>query len=265
MSIHFELAGGVGRIQIARPEKKNAITPQMYQAMADAIHGACADARVRALLIHGLPSVFTAGNDLEDFARRPPSGSDDPVLRFIHALRGCDLPVVAAVNGMAVGIGATMLAHCDLVYCATDAVLSMPFVRLGLAPEFASSLLLPLFAGWHAAAEKLLLGDSITADEAVHMRLVNAALPPNEVLTHALRQAERFNDMPPQAVRESKRLMKRAFNRMLEPVLADEAALFARLLRGPEAKEAFAAFFERRKPDFSGLPADPVSQDAEAR
>lgn len=256
MSIHTELAGGVCRIQIARPEKKNAITSQMYQAMADAIHGACADARVRALLIHGLPTIFTAGNDLEDFARRPPAGSDDPVLAFIHALGGCDLPVVAAVNGMAVGIGATMLAHCDLAYCATDSTLSMPFVNLGLCPEFASSALLPLFAGWHLASEKLLLGDPITASEAVQMRLVNAALPPDEVLPHAVRQAERFNAMPPHAVRESKRLMKRAFRAMVDPVIADETALFARLLRGGEAKEAFTAFFERRKPDFSRLPDD---------
>lgn len=256
MSIHTELARGVFRIQIVRPDKKNAITSEMYQSMVDAIAQACADARVRAVLFHGLPSIFTAGNDLEDFSRRPPAGTDDPVMRFIRALGGCDLPVVAAVNGMAVGIGATMLAHCDLAYCATDSVLSMPFVSLGLCPEFASSALLPLFAGWHAAVEKLLMGDPITADEAVQMRLVNGALPPSEVLDHAVRQAERFNTLPPQAVRESKRLMKRAFRAMLEPVIADEAEVFARLLRGPEAREAFGAFFERRKPDFSGLSAN---------
>lgn len=256
MSINSELHGTTLRIQINRPEKKNAITADMYLAMAEAIAAAASDPRIRAVLLHGLPTVFTAGNDLEDFAKRPPTASDAPVMRFIHALGGCELPVVAAVNGLAVGIGATMLLHCDLAYCATDSVLSMPFVSLGLCPEFASSALLPLQAGWHGAVEKLLLGDPIHADEAVRMRIVNAALAPHEVLPHALRQAERFAAMPPLAVRESKRLMKRAFRGMLEPVIADEAEVFMRLLRGAEAKEAFTAFFERRKPDFSALPTD---------
>lgn len=246
MSIQTTHRDGILGLQIARPEKKNAITAAMYEAMADAITAAPADDRTRVILIHGLPRVFTSGNDLEDFAQRPPEGSDAPVLRFIHALHACDLPVVVAVNGPAVGIGTTMLLHCDLVYCATDAVLSMPFVSLGLCPEFASSVLVPLHAGWHAAVEKLLLGDPITAEEAVAMRIVNRALPPADVLDHATQQAARFCAMPPVAVRESKRLMKRAFRALVEPVIEDETAVFTRLLRGPEAKQAFAAFFSRR-------------------
>ncbi|NDD27057.1 MAG: enoyl-CoA hydratase [Proteobacteria bacterium] len=251
MSLNIETRNGVARLQIARPEKKNAITVAMYDEMATFIASVSADAASRVLLIHGLEDVFTAGNDLEDFARRPPTGEDAPVLRFIHALDRCEVPVVAAVNGVAVGIGATMLMHCDLAYCATDSVLSMPFVTLGLCPEFAASALLPLLAGSKAASEKLLLGDPISAAEAVEMRLVNRALPPDEVLAHAERQAERFVSLPPVAVRESKRLMRKALNGLVAPAIAAEAEVFMRLLRGPEAREAFTAFFERRRPDFT--------------
>jgi enoyl-CoA hydratase/carnithine racemase len=251
VSIAVETRNGVARIGIARPEKKNAITVAMYQAMACAVAAAHDDASVRAILFHGEKDIFTAGNDLEDFAKNPPAGMDAPVFQFMQALGLAEKPVVAAVNGAAVGIGTTMLMHCDLVYCADNAMFSMPFVSLGLCSEFASSLTIPMAAGFHKAAEKLLLADPISAEEALEMQIVNRILPPDEVLGYALRQAERFNLLPPASVRETKRLMKLSWRAMSEKLIVEEAKSFERLLRGAEAKEAFSAFFERRKPDFS--------------
>jgi enoyl-CoA hydratase/carnithine racemase len=251
VSIAVDTINGVARIRIARPEKKNAITVAMYQAMADAVAAAHDDASVRAILFCGDKDIFTAGNDLEDFMKNPPAGQDAPVFQFMQALGLSEKPVVAAVNGAAVGIGTTMLMHCDLVYCADNAMFSMPFVSLGLCSEFASSLTIPLAAGYHKAAEKLLLAEPISAEEALDMKIVNRILPPGEVLDYAVRQAERFNGLPPASVRETKRLMKLSWRAMSEKLIVDEAKSFERLLRGAEAKEAFSAFFERRKPDFS--------------
>jgi len=253
MSIKTENANGIARVEIARPEKKNAITVAMYQQLADAITAANADSQVRAILIHGQPEIFTAGNDLEDFMAQTTreQGMDAPVFRFMRALSGSEKPVVAAVNGAAVGIGTTMLMHCDLVYCSDNAMFSMPFVSLGLCPEFASSLLMPLAAGYHRAAEKILLADPISAEEALEMHIVNRILPPNEVLAYARRQATRFTQLPPGSVRESKRLLRAGSKTTIEKTIAEESQAFGRLLSSPEAKEAFTAFFERRKPDFS--------------
>jgi enoyl-CoA hydratase/carnithine racemase len=252
MSIRYETRDGIARIAIARPAKKNALTVAMYQAMTDALAQADADDAVRSILFHGEPDVFTAGNDLEDFLKHPPGeGADAPVFRFMRALGGAGKPVVAAVNGPAVGIGTTLLLHCDLVYCAADARLSMPFVSLGVCAEFASSLLVPLAAGWPMAAEKLLLGDPISAAEALQMRLINRVLPPAEVLPHAIQQAARFNALPATSVRETKRLMKAGWRAAIDKIMVDEATTFGRLLRGADAKEAITAFLERRKPDFT--------------
>jgi enoyl-CoA hydratase/carnithine racemase len=251
MSIRTETQAGVATITIARPEKKNAITAAMYAAMAEAIAAAHDDATVRAILITGTSEIFTAGNDLEDFKNNPPAGLDAPVFRFMQALGYAEKPVIAAVHGAAVGIGTTMLAHCDFVYCADNAMFSMPFVSLGLCPEFASSILIPMSAGYHRAAEKLLLGEPLSAEQALEMGIVNRILPPAEVLPFAQKQAQRFNGLPPTSVRETKRLMKSGWKSITEKVIADEAQTFSRLLRSEEAKEAFTAFFERRKPDFS--------------
>lgn len=251
MTIHTETADGIARIEIARPEKKNAISAAMYASMAEAIGAAHEDKAVRAILIHGSQAIFTAGNDLEDFKNNPPRDMDAPVFRFMQTLGLAEKPVVAAVNGAAVGIGTTMLMHCDLVYCADNAMFSMPFVSLGLCPEFASSLLVPLAAGYHKAAEKLLLGEPLSAEEALDMGIVNKILPPAEVLGYARKQAARFAALPPSSVRETKRLMKSGLRAIAEKTMADEVQTFGRMLRGEEAKEAFAAFFERRKPDFS--------------
>ncbi len=255
MSIKTATFNGVATIEIARPEKKNALTVAMYQAMADALHAAQADPAVRAVLITGQPGIFTSGNDIEDFmGRQPESGSNSlnsPVFKFMHALAGCEKPVVAAVTGAAIGIGTTMLLHCDLVYVSDEARLAMPFVSLGLVPEFASSLIVPRLLGHVKAAEKLLLGDPFTAEEAVDMRIANAVLPAGEVVNHARRIAERFNALPPGAVRETKRLLRKASAAEVLQAIAAEGEIFSQRLRSPEATEAFQAFFQKRRPDFS--------------
>jgi enoyl-CoA hydratase/carnithine racemase len=251
MAILTETAEAIARIRIARPERKNAISAEMYAALAAALEAAEADDSVRAILLHGQSDVFTAGNDVEDFLRRPPQGADAPVFRFMSALSGATKPVVVAINGVAVGIGATLLLHCDLVYCADDSRFSFPFVNLGLCAEFGSSLLLPLTAGYRHAAEKLLLGDPLSAEEALEIGLVNRILPPGEVLDHARRQCERLRQLPPDSVRETKRLMKAPWRAAVDKAIAEENAVLQRLIAGPHAREAFQAFVERRKPDFS--------------
>ena len=251
MSIRTATFNGVATIEIARPEKKNALTGAMYRAMADALVAAKEDAAVRAVLITGQPGIFTSGNDIEDFMQRPPGSTESPAFVFMKALIGCDKPVVAAVTGAAIGIGTTMLLHCDFVYASDEARLAMPFVSLGLVPEFASSLIVPQLMGNARAAEKLLLGDPFTGADAVDCGIANAVLPANEVVNHARRVAERFNALPPGAVRDSKRLMRRARSQSTMETIATEAGLFAARLRSPEAQEAFSAFFQKRKPDFS--------------
>lgn len=256
MSIKTATLNGVATIEIARPEKKNALTTAMYQAMCDALRAAAEDGAVRAVLITGQPGIFTSGNDIEDFLQRPPGqgGSGDlssPVFQFMLALLECPKPVVAAVTGGAVGIGTTMLLHCDLVYMSDEARLAMPFVGLGLVPEFASSLLVPQLIGNARAAEKLLLGDPIGPDQALEFGIVNAVLPAAEVVAHARRVAERFNAMPPGAVREAKELIRGPHRAGIVERIKAEGAIFSKRLRSPEAMESFQAFLQKRKPDFS--------------
>ena len=249
MSIKTATLNGVATIEIARPEKKNAITQAMYRAMADALEAATADAAVRAVLLTGQPGIFTSGNDIEDFMQRPPG--EPPAYQFMKALMGCDKPVIAAVTGAAIGIGTTMLLHCDFVYVSDEARLAMPFVSLGLVPEFASSLIVPQLMGNARAAEKLLLGDPFTGADAVECGIANAVLPAGEVVNHARRIAERFNALPPGAVRDTKTLMRRARAALALEAIAVEGEVFGARLRSPEAQEAFSAFFQKRKPDFS--------------
>ncbi|MFL6677735.1 MAG: enoyl-CoA hydratase [Burkholderiaceae bacterium] len=251
MTIRTVNTNGVAVIEIARPEKKNALTQAMYTAMADAIAAADADTAIRAVLITGQPGIFTSGNDLEDFMMRPPQGEDSPVFQFMKALAECGKPVVAAVTGGAIGIGTTMLLHCDLVYVSDEARLAMPFVGLGLVPEYASSLLVTQRVGHAKATELLLLGEPFNGEAAVEMGIANAVLPAAEVVNHARRMAERFNALPPGAVRESKALMRRAQKSLVEDTIRTEAGIFGKRLRSPEAMEAFQAFFQKRKPDFS--------------
>jgi enoyl-CoA hydratase/carnithine racemase len=251
MSIKTAVIDGVATIEIARPEKKNAITGAMYTALANAFDAAREDAAVRAILLTGQPGIFTSGNDIEDFVQRPASLEQAPSFAFMKALMNCDKPVVAAVTGAAIGIGTTMLLHCDFVYVSDEARLAMPFVGLGVVPEFGSSLIVPQLMGNARAAEKLLLGEPFTAAEAVECGIANAVLPADEVVRHARRVAERFNALPPRAVRETKRLLRRARSAALLETIAVEGQVFGQRLQSPEAKEAFSAFFEKRKPDFS--------------
>jgi enoyl-CoA hydratase/carnithine racemase len=250
-SIQTHTANAVAHIRIARPEKKNAITREMYQAMHDAFIAATNDSAVRSILLYGEPTIFTAGNDLEDFLKAPPAGLDSPVFRFMQALTHCPKPVVVAINGPAVGIGTTLLLHADLVYAADNAMLSMPFVTLGLCAEFASSMLVPALCGTAKAAEKLLLGESMSAEEARDLGFITQVMPPEDVLPHATRKAEKFANLPPDAVRSTKKLMRAASHAGVDKVIEAEALEFGRLLRSAEAKEAMSAFFEKCKPNFA--------------
>ena len=251
MSIKTATLNGVATIEIARPEKKNAITGAMYTQLAEAFVAATGDDAVRAILLTGQPGIFTSGNDIDDFVKRPGNLEEAPSFGFMKALMGCDKPVIAAVTGAAIGIGTTMLFHCDFVYVSDEARLAMPFTSLGLVPEFASSVLVPRLMGNARAAEKLMLGDPFTGADAVECGLANAVLPASEVVKHARRIAERFNALPPGAVRETKKLMRRGQSTALLETIGVEGRLFGERLQSPEAKEAFSAFFEKRKPDFS--------------
>jgi len=256
MEILTSKAGGILTIEFNRLERKNAITGAMYQTMADALVAAEGDAEVRAIVIAGRPEIFTAGNDLDDFLNNAKGAAgvpaeQRPVFQFMRALSGSSKPVVAAVAGAAIGIGTTMLMHCDLVYAADNAKFSMPFVQLGLCPEFASSLLFTQLAGYPRAAEKLLLGEAFLAQEALEMGLVSKVLPLDELRAYARGQAAKLVALPAASIRATKALMKRTRTPAIDETMAIENARFGAMLLAPEAKEAFTAFFEKRKPDFS--------------
>ena len=245
----YRSGDGVAEVRLNRPEKKNAILGEMYAAMADGLLTAEADGDVRAILIGGEGGVFTAGNDMSDFLNRPTSEDTPPVRRFMTALSHAEKPVVAAVDGLAIGIGTTLLLHCDLVVASTRSRLQMPFVNLGLVPEFASSLLLPARVGPQRAAELLLLAESMDAATAKDFGLVNRVVEPAELEATAMDLARRLAAKPPEALRQSKRLMREDPARVLER-MDKENEVFGRLLSSPEAREAFTAFLEKRAPDF---------------
>jgi enoyl-CoA hydratase/carnithine racemase len=252
MDILTSKANGILTIEFNRPDKKNAITSAMYQLMADALKDGESDAAVRAIVLIGKPEIFTAGNDLEDFMKNPPGPvGDRPVAQFMRALSGASKPVVAAVAGAAVGIGTTLLMHCDLVYAADNAKFSMPFTQLGLCPEFASSMLFPQMVGYQRAAEKLLLGEAFSAQEALQMGLVSRIVPAAELAAFAQGQAAKLAALPASSLRVTKRLMKGEQGEAITARMAEENKHFGTMLSAPEAKEAFTAFFEKRKPDFT--------------
>jgi enoyl-CoA hydratase/carnithine racemase len=231
-------------ITLNRPEKKNALTQEMYSAMTAALEEAAGSDNVRAVLITGSGDSYTSGNDIKDF-QRPSSGQSGPgASGFGDRLLRLQKPVVAAVNGLAVGIGATMLLHCDLVYAVRDARFRFPFVDLGLVPELASSLLLPRLAGYHRAAELVLLGDFFTANEAKEIGLVNRVLPPAALLDHATGAAKALARKPPEALAQTRALLRGD----LAPLLArkqQESEIFEQRRRSPEAQAIFAAFMVR--------------------
>lgn len=242
---------GVMTITLNRVDKKNSITAAMYGAMADALVQAEADPAIRAVVLQGHETVFSAGNDIGDFLNQPPATAESPVYRFLHGIAGFSKPLIAAVCGPAVGVGTTMLFHCDLVYAGDNAAFSMPFVNLGLCPEAASSLLVPQMFGYHRAAEALLLGEPFFAEAALEVGLVNRIVPPTEVNGVAQGAARKLALKPLSSLIETKRLMKQGQAPQVVARMTEEGASFGRMLREPAAREAFGAFMEKRKPDFS--------------
>ncbi len=247
------LADGVLTLRMNRLDKKNALTQAMYTAMADAILDAGGNAAVRVLLITGDANCFCAGNDLVDFMNSPATPGGTPVERFMKALAAFEKPVVAAVGGVAVGIGVTMLLHCDLVYCGEKTKLNMPFVSLGICPEFASSYILPRLMGHVRAAELLMLGEAFSAQTALQYGLVNALLPNEEVEAKALEKARHLAGLAPKALRVTKMLLKKWSQSMVAESLDFEAGHFIPMLKQPEAIESITAFMQKRKPDYRKL------------
>ena len=252
--ILIDSQAGILRIQMNRPDKKNALTRAMYRTMADALIQADEDDSVRVVLITGTEDCFCAGNDLTDFRNASMPGQKHPPNPFIPALSRAKKPVVAAVTGVAIGIGTTMLLHCDLVYAGANARFHLPFVNLGLCPEFGSSVLLPLLMGHQRAAELLLLGEPFSAETAREVGIVNMVCPDEELLKTALEKARQLAAQPSASVRLTKALMKRGRDLAVTAAIEEEAGHFSKRLSSPEAREAFQAFAERRKPDFSRFP-----------
>ncbi len=244
---------GVCTITLNRVERKNSINVAMYTALSDALDAATRDAATRAVVIQGHETIFSAGNDIKDFLNVPPAGQDSPVFRFLRNISTFTKPIVAAVCGPAVGIGTTMLLHCDLVYAGDNAAFSMPFVNLGLCPEAASSLLVPQLMGYHRAAEALLLGEPFTAETAQEIGLVNRIVAPTEANALAQQQARKLAGKPLSSLIETKRLMKKSNAPLVAERMADEGNSFGRMLAEPAAREAFTAFMQKRKPDFSNV------------
>lgn len=244
---------GVLTLTLNRVERKNSLNVAMYAALADAIEGAAQDAAVRVVVIQGHETVFSAGNDIQDFLQNPPAGQDSPVFRFLRGIATFPKPLLAAVCGPAVGVGTTMLLHCDLVYAGDNAAFSMPFVNLGLCPEAASSLLVPRMFGYHRAAEALLLGEPFYAEAALEVGLVNRIVPPSETNALAQQQAHKLAAKPLASLIETKRLMKGPQQEVVLRRMAEEGAVFGRMLREPAALEAMSAFMAKRHPDFSKL------------
>ncbi|VVE59946.1 enoyl-CoA hydratase [Pandoraea pnomenusa] len=243
--------GAVQVLSFNRAHKKNAITAAMYAQLAEGILAAEADPTLRVILIQGHPEAFSAGNDLEDFLKHPPTDGEAPVFRFLYAISEATKPIVAAVSGNAVGVGTTMLLHCDVVYAAETARFSLPFSQLALCPEAASSWLLPRVAGYQRAAEKLLFGEPFDVNEAVAMGFVNRVVPVAELSEYAARRAAQLAAMPAGSLRVTKQLMKGDSARNVRERIGEEALEFGKRLVSPEAREAFTAFFEKRKPDFT--------------
>ena len=248
--IRSEAAGGVARVRFDRPDKKNAITAQMYLQLAEALAAADADREVRAILLHGTAECFTSGNDVADFLQRPPSGEGSATWRLFEVMPFLEKPLVAAVGGPAVGIGCTMLLHCDLVYAAPNARFQLPFVPLGIVPEFGSTFLLPLLAGYQRAAQLLLLGQPFDAHKAYELGIVSEVVATEALLQKASSVAQELAALPAESIRLTKRLMKARYGKTVADTIAEEGRLFRERLQSPEAKQALNAFLDKtaRKP-----------------
>ncbi len=247
------LEDGILTVRMNRPEKKNALTHAMYRALAAALQKADQDDGVRVVLLCGLPGAFTTGNDLSDFFKNPLLGEESPVLVFLYALADLQKPLFAAIEGLAVGVGVTLLLHCDYVCAGASSTLQMPFVNLGLVPEAGSTLLLPRMLGHLRASELLLFGEPFSAETAQEAGLVTTVCPDAEVIATTLAKARQLAAQPAAAVRQTKALLKRSSEEELRETLRVEAEIFAQRLSSPEAAEALQAFAQRRRPDFSSF------------
>jgi len=248
--VHVTTAERVMTIRLDRPDKKNAITIEMYAALGAALEAAAGDAGVRAVVLGGARDCFTSGNDLGDFVRAAQGGGDTgPALGFLHAIAAFDKPLVASVAGVAIGIGTTLLLHCDLVYAAPSARFRAPFVDLALVPEAGSSILLPRLVGERRAAQLLLLGETIDAPTARDWGLINGVVDDPDAA--AAGAAAKLAACAPGALRATKALTRRATRDAVALAMKVEGEVFAERLRSPEAMEAFQAFLNRRAPDFS--------------
>ena len=238
------------RVELNRPAKRNAMTSAMYLALADIFNGAAKDEHIRVVLWHGAGDSFCAGNDLEDFLKNPPGPGESPQARLMNALIDFDKPLVAAVQGAAIGGGTTMLLHCDFVYAGESAKFQMPFINLAVVPEFGSSSAIPARIGHLRAAELILLGLPFDARRAAELGLVTQMLPDQTLLATATETARKLATKPAGALQASKRLMKRPFREQIKAAMKSENEEFSVQVRSEDAKEAFTAFLEKRKPDF---------------
>ena len=241
----------VMEIGFNRPDRKNALTVAMYETIVAAMDEARDDPQLRVVVFSGTAECFTSGNDVGDFMNNPPVDENSPVIRFLHALATFPKILVAAVNGPAVGVGTTMLLHCDLVYAGANARFQMPFVNLALVPEAGSSLLLPQLCGHRRAAELLLLGEAFNSDTAREIGLINEVCDDRATRERALERASQIASRAPEAVRLTKALLVEGRSQPLLERMALEGGHFGERLQSPEASEAFTAFFEKREPDFS--------------
>jgi len=237
---------GVLALGLNRPQKLNSITREMYATLAREINGANGDDEIGSVLIYGEGDDFTSGNDLNDFLEHPPTGDESPVWHFLTAIRDFSKPLVAAISGRAVGVGVTMLFHCDYIIAGKNSKLSMPFVNLGLVPEAGSSYLLPLIAGHHRAAEMFMLGEVFSAQRGYEAGFINEVIDEEEVAVRAGERAKHLADQPRTAIRETKRLLRQDHKEQLTAVMAEEARLFTAALASDEAREAFMKFLMKR-------------------
>lgn len=246
-----ERSGSILRIQLHRPEKKNAMTSSMYVTLADLFNKAAKDEQVHVVLWHGAGDSFCAGNDVEDFLKNPPGPGESPQARLMNALINFDKPLVAAVQGAAIGGGTTMLTHCDFVYAGESAKFQMPFINLGLVPEFGSTCSVPMRIGHIRAAELILLGLPFDAQRAAELGLVTRVVPDQKLPATATETAQKLAEKPIGALRACKRLMKLSSREQIEQAMKVEGEAFASRVRSAEAREAFTAFLEKRPPNFS--------------
>jgi len=246
-----ERSGSILRVQLNRPAKRNAMTSSMYRILADVFNGAAKDERIRVVLWHGAGESFSAGNDVEDFLKNPPGPGESPQAGLMHALVDFDKPLVAAVQGNAVGGGTTMLLHCDFVYAAENAKFQMPFINLALVPEFGSSWAVPARIGPVRAAELIFLGSPFDARRAADLGFVTQVVSNETLLATATETARKLAAKPAGALQASKRLLKRSFREQFKAAMKAENEEFSAQVLSADAKEALTAFLEKRAPDFS--------------